>query len=101
MKNVKALSLSTIITTVLTVILTIWSELSKSFKDILAGITGHHWVTKSAAAFIVFFVLYFIFARVNDKNVDVWSEAKKITWITILGILAISGFFVWHFFAGN
>src|SRR3989338_6929803 len=97
MTNIKALSLSTILTIILTVILTILGEISKSFKDTLAGITGHHWVTKGVFAFAIFFILYFVFGKMSDKNLNVWIEAKKVAWVTVIGILIISGFFIWHF----
>lgn len=97
MTNIKALSLSTIFAIILTVVLTVWSELSKSFKDILAGITGHHWVTKGVFAFAAFLILYFIFGKISDKNLNVWAEVKKVVWTAVLGILVISGFFIWHF----
>ncbi len=98
MKNLKAMSLSTIIMIIVTVIITIFAELSKPFKDFLAGITGHHWVTKSLVAMLLFLILSFVFARKFKGEVDVWKETKRVIWTAIIGTILIFGFFVLDFF---
>ncbi len=98
MKNIKSLSISTIITIVSITILTIWAELSATFKTSLGNVTGHHWVTKGVIAFILFFGAYFLLVRTDD-DLDIMKEVITITIVTIISIIAIFGFYVWHFFA--
>jgi len=99
MKNIKAASTSTIVVIIVTVIITILGELSKTFKDFLTSVSGHHWVTKSLVAIVLFLVLSFIFSKSFKDEVDVWKEVKLVSLITILGIILILGFYAWHFFA--
>jgi len=98
-KNIKALSLSTILVIAITAILTIWSELSSTLKTFLASLTGHHWVTKGVFSIILFVILALILSKTTKESKDIWPMAKLVGWITLLSTLAISLFYVWHFFA--
>ncbi len=99
--NIKSLNYSTILTVVLIVVLTIWTELSQSFKTFLTGVAGHHWVTKSLFSLIFFVLSYFILANLLKKeSKDLKKEVILVIVVTILGALAIFGFYVWHFTVG-
>ncbi len=98
MIRVKSMSWATKITIAFVTIVTIVAEMVAPFKDFLKSLTGHHWITKSVSSFVLFFVLYY-FCRCNEKDVDVLKEVKKVIIYTILGILALSAFFTWHYFS--
>ena len=97
--NVKALSRSVIATITLITILTIWGELSKQFKTVLASITGHHWVTKGVVSLVFFVAIYFIFSRLYKDSLNTKKEIYSVIWSTILGGLIIFLFYVGHFFS--
>lgn len=96
MKNITSLNRATIVTIISIVILTILAELSKEFKDLLANMTGHHWITKSLLAIAIFFLVYIL--GKNSKEQDTQKMAIKTLTITILGGLAIFLFYVYEFF---
>lgn len=98
MKNIKAMNISSMIVVILTVVLTVLSEVSKPFKGFLAGITGHHWVTKSVVAVLFFVFIYFGLSKNVKDTKDFWKEAKTLTMVVVLGILVIFVFYVLHFF---
>ena len=50
MKNNFSLIISTILTSILIVFLTIYSELNESFKNYIASFTTHHWISNSILA---------------------------------------------------
>jgi len=92
---------SAVASIVVTVFLTIFSELSAPFKSWLAGFTGHHWVTKSWVSLIVFVLMYTIFS-VACKTVNGAQTRKALVLlevVVILGFLAILGFFAFEFLA--
>lgn len=92
--NLKSLSDSTTYTLALITVVTIASELSKPFKEILASLTGHHWVTKSVLTIVFFASCYYILEKYERKS------APNITpfYTGIAGILIISLFYIWHYF---
>ena len=97
MKNLKASSISAILTFILIVFLTIYSELNESFKNMLASIFGHHWIGKCVLSFVFFFLVYFILNKIikGDKNINKQINLVVIT--AIIGCLAIFLFFVYGF----
>ena len=94
--NVKSLSVATTTTIVVAIVMTIWSELSSTFKDFLRSVTGHHWVTKSVFLFIIFFAVYFLYSK-SDDNLDVLKESLLVIIASILAVIVITGFFIIHF----
>ncbi|MBU4292906.1 MAG: hypothetical protein KJ770_02495 [Actinobacteria bacterium] len=100
MKNVKALSISSIVSIAFITIITIVAEMVKPLKDGLAAMTGHHWVTKSIIGMLLFIILAIILGyttKADNKN-----SAKFIWgtfWTTIGGSLALLIYFVIHTFA--
>lgn len=90
---------SAVASIVVTIFLTIFSELSAPFKSWLAGFTGHHWVTKSWISLIVFVLMYAIFS-VACKTVNGAQTRKALILlevVVVLGFLAILGFFAFEF----
>lgn len=99
MKNIKSMSISTIAVIIAITIITLYGELSSTFKDFLKNITGHHWTSKSIISIIIFFGLYFFLVK-SDDDLDVFKEACIVSIITILASLIIFGFYLWHFLFG-
>jgi len=97
--HAKSLTHSTVLTIALITLITVWSEMSKPLKDFLAGITGHHWVTKGVLAFVFFIVLYLVFSKLFNDYEDINKQGYYIIGAAILGGLIIFIFYVWHFFA--
>ena len=101
LKSIYASAYSAATTIVVVVAITISAELSVPFKDWLKGFTGHHWVTKSWISILVF-VLLFCIIRFTGKPVNESQTKKALVTLqifSILGFLAIIGFYVYEFFA--
>jgi len=99
MKRIRSMSFATIVTVVAITIITIIAELSEGFKNFLKAITGHHWITKSVLAFVLFFAVY-LFIKKSDDKVDALAESWRVIWITLLASLILFGFFLWEFLSG-
>ena len=99
MKRIRSMSFATIATVVVTTIVTIAAELSEGFKNALKAVTGHHWITKSVLAFVLFFAVY-LFVKKSDDGVDALAESWKVIWITLLASLILFGFFLLEFLSG-
>ena len=68
MKNFKSACISTIIVELVIVLMTVYSELSSGFKDILTSMSGHHWASKGIISLVLFFALYFMHGNTKSKN---------------------------------
>ena len=64
MKNIKAFSISTIVSTVIITLSAIIEELSVSFKNSLKVMTGHPWITQSIIGIVSFVILSIIFCNI-------------------------------------
>ena len=95
--NIKALTISTIITVMAITLITIIGELSEPFKNLLKDISGHHWLTKSIFSLILFIALYFLFLKIKDYKE---YNTKDVVITVVLSSLALFLFFTWHFFNG-
>src|SRR3989338_5426451 len=101
LRSIYASACSATVTIIAVVAMTIGAELSPAFKNWLAGFTGHHWVTKSWIS-ILLFVLLFCVVRLMGKSVSELQTRKALITleiVTVLGFLAILGFYVYEFFA--
>ncbi len=96
MNKIRSIGFATIFTIVCVTAITLYAELSESFKNILKSITGHHWITKSIFSVVLFFGIYF-FSKISDEKIDILREVKKIIWITLFCSLALFFFFLWHY----
>jgi membrane-bound metal-dependent hydrolase YbcI (DUF457 family) len=97
MKNIKAFSISTIVSTVIITLSAIIEELSVSFKNSLKVMTGHPWITQSIIGIVSFVILSIIFCNIfkpDDKNLAkyIWSTFFTALACTIILLL----FFVFH-----
>ena len=100
MKNVKAFSISAMVSFILVALLTIIGEEVLPLKDGLAAMTGHHWVSKSIIAMVVFVVLGVILGyttKIDNKNSGryIWG----VFWTTLGSSVAILIYYVIHTFA--
>lgn len=102
MNNFRLLNASAIGATwsvIVTTVLTLWGEYSPALKGVLKDFSGHHWVTKSIIAVVLYFVVMFIYYK---KKGSVTSERTRtnltrLIWVTIVGTLVIFLFFVGHY----
>lgn len=100
-KLIYSSAVSASVSIVVITVVTIWAEMAPNFKNILAGITGHHWITKSYLTVVLFVAvlgLTMVFSRGEISD----GMARKSLWAliicSVLGSIAIFGFFLWHFF---
>ena len=100
LKSIYASANSASITIAVVTIVTIGAELSAEFKTLLAGFTGHHWVTKSVLSVIVFVLFYGIFLLMGKSvsSKETKTALLLLQIVTILGFFLILGFYVYHFF---
>lgn len=101
LKSIYASAYSATISIIVTVIVTIGMEFSYPPKAWLAGFTGHHWITKSWLAIIVF-VLFFAIFWFAKKDVSAEQTERSISVLNltaVFGFLAILLFFIYEFFA--
>lgn len=94
--NTKALGISTIVSIWFVVTITIIGERVKPFKDFLASLTGHHWVTKGAGAFVLYILLYALLARLvhdSDDTKPIYGAVLS----AVTGGLVLFLFFLLHF----
>ncbi len=98
--QVTSVSLATITATIFIVVATIVSELSKNFKDVLADLTGHHWVSKGVIALGIFIIIWLLSSLgLNDESRNVKAWSMTTVGFAIAGMLAIFIFYVSHFLA--
>lgn len=84
---------------VLVVVMTLAAELSAPFKAWLAAFTGHHWVTKSWVALIVY-ILVFGFLKLTAKSATESQTRQavfRLEMATVLGFVIILGFYLYEF----
>ena len=98
-KLVYASSLSAIISAIYVVVITIWAEESVALKDWLAGLTGHHWVSKSVFTVAIYFGLLIIFYLLPKKTEDqsLTKYLNALTLTAFLGTGAILLYYTSHF----
>ena len=87
---------ASILSIVVAVFLTITSELSTPFKDVLKLWSGHHWRTKSYLVLITF-IFFILTLRSNPSERTIRWAIITTTIIALLGAIAITGFYVLHF----
>lgn len=100
LKLIYSSAVASLFSVVFITVITIWAERSKPLKDWLAGVSGHHWVTKGLFSLAIYIIVctafYFAIKEVNNKKIN-----KSIIMLicgTIAGGLAIFGFYTLHYF---
>ena len=94
--NSKALTRAAAVTIAWVAVVTIFSELSGSFKALLSSIGGHHWIGKSVLSIVIFGLLYLVFSRFGDDELSLRDAWWLIGTVVISG-LAILVFYLLHF----
>jgi hypothetical protein len=77
--------LSFLVVSIINAILVIMKESSEGLKKWMAGLLGHHWVTHGVFIIILFFVLGWLFSRIEFD--EQWYGAKTATIILIGAII--------------
>ena len=101
LRSIYASAYSAAISIVAVAAITIMAELSPAFKNYLARLTGHHWVTKSWISIILFVLLFYVF-RLAGKSAGESQTRKALLVLgvaAILGFIAILGFYAYEFAA--
>jgi len=97
MKNIKVFSISAMASIVAITVFTIIGELAAPFKDALKAMTGHHWISKSILAVVIFLVLGLILkytAKANNEASGkyIWG----VFWTAIIGSIVLLLYFIIH-----
>ena len=81
------------------VAVTVVGELNPGFKDFLKGLTGHHWVTKGYGMLLFYGLALLICYDASKKPGEgrVASALRLLGISASLGLVALVGFFIWHF----
>lgn len=93
--NSKALTRAAAVTIALVAVVTMGSELSAPFKELLSSIGGHHWIGKSVLSLVFFGLLYLFFSKVSDDRFTLKDTGLLIGTVIVSG-LAILIFYVLH-----
>jgi hypothetical protein len=100
-KNLKILqsfTISAIVTIIFVALITIFSELSPPLKDWLKATFIHHWIGKGIISIGIFSIFGLLgIALPHKANANFWLKVLSV--ITILGFLAILGFYMYHYYA--
>ncbi|HEY4484430.1 MAG TPA: hypothetical protein VI978_01770 [Candidatus Paceibacterota bacterium] len=95
-KLLYASSAAAILAIASTTAVTIWGELSPTFKNLLAGFTGHHWVTKSLLSLLVYLggiaLFYFL-----SKNINTNKISKGLTFLISSALICSLILFLFYF----
>ncbi len=96
----KALAGAASLSIIFVVVITILAELTKPLKDTLQAMTGHHWTSKGVLALAIFCLSYFAIRPLYKDEEFSMKDLFEVLAVSIIGGLALLGFFVWHFMAG-
>src|SRR3989344_9524081 len=98
LKIVESAAISASIVIVFITAITIIADLNPALKDWLKNSFSHHWIGKGILSVVIFAVLTFLFSILPAKDSDA-GLAKKLSglfWISVLGTLAIFGFYFYE-----
>jgi hypothetical protein len=95
-KFTRSFGLSFAITSVVSALLVIIKESSEGVLNLMAAITGHHWVTHGLFNLILFVVLGWVFSRAG-KGQGVKISANGLV-SCIVGAVIISGILISGFY---
>jgi len=77
-------------------ILTVTAERSLAVKNFLAGLTGHHWISKSIIALVLFFAVSFVFAGSKEPE-NIAGPVKAVMASAMAAALVIFVFYTLHY----
>lgn len=100
LKTIYAASLAANVTVIALVVVTIWAELSESFKEFLKSLTGHHWLTKSWLVAILFLLVFWLalLAVKDPAPAKTRFSLVLLELVTVLGVLSLLGFYAYKYF---
>ena len=93
-KNAAAYGFSLAIACIVNALLVIAKESSPAVMAGMKRITGHHWITHSLIAVLLFVVLGCIFSRGKGLNLSARTVTRMVATGAILGFLIIAGFYL-------
>jgi hypothetical protein len=98
-KWIRSFAIAAIVAIVFVTVATVLGELYKPFKNWLKETFYHHWMGKGIIAIVVFYALGFI-GRAKSKDTDeaLVTILRAVFWITLIGVLAITGFYLYEYF---
>jgi len=91
--KITGFGLSYSIAVIFNALLMMLKEGSPGFRDFMAALTGHHWVTHGIFDLLVFFILGYVFTARGIRR-DGNVLASYVVGSTVLAGLMIVGFFV-------
>lgn len=98
-KIITSFAISAIVAIVFVVFATIFGELYKPFKDSLKDIFSHHWIGKGVIAIVIFYALGFLgYFSAKDDEDGMIKMLKIVFWVALIGVLAITGFYLYEYF---
>jgi hypothetical protein len=98
-KIINSFIISAIVAIVFVTFATIFGELYKPFKNALKDIFSHHWIGKGVIAIVIFYLLGFLgYFYAKDSEDLVVTMLKIVFWIAVVGVVAISGFYLYEYF---
>lgn len=77
-------------------ILTVAAERAPAVKNFLAGLSGHHWTSKSIIALGLFVMLALVFAGREDPE-DITGPVKNVMASALVAALVIFVFYSLHY----
>jgi len=90
-------ALSLLLASITNSILVIVKEKSPAVMKGMASMTGHHWITHSIVVLGLFFLVGFIFSKLNSGRGIKMSAGSVITTLVsgvVVGTLLIAGFYL-------
>ena len=91
----QSLALSSVISGLTLVFMTIYAELSETFKKFLTNLTTHHWISKSILTILIFIIVYYL-SSIFFKNSS--PKSKYIYLIIIFAIICYILIFVFFLY---
>ena len=78
------------------VFMVIVAEFNATFKNFLAGITGHHWTAKGVIGMLTFLILTLIF-NIKGSDDDLGKNINLAVISAVTGTIVILLFFTIHY----
>ena len=98
-KIITSFAVAAIVAIVFVTIATIFGELYKPFKNSLKDLFSHHWIGKGVIAIVIFYALGFLgYFYAKDNEDAIITMLKIVFWIALIGVLAITGFYLYEYF---
>lgn len=96
-KSTVGFGLSFAISSIFSGLLVIFKETNEGLKDWMASLTGHHWVTHGIFTIALFFILGYIFSKMDiQAKFDAQKLKNIVIWSTVVGSALVVGFILIH-----